>query len=105
MFYSQKIGGIAMSEHLYRAKPTVWRWEDDGTKKYIIYANQQRNLILLNPVASNIYAAIQRESTVEEVANKLMEKYKNTDRTTIIQDVKAFLQHLVEVVDIDVITK
>ena len=64
-----------MSEHLYRAKPTVWRWEDDGTKKYIIYANQQRNLILLNPVASNIYAAIQRESTVEEVANKLMEKY------------------------------
>ena len=94
-----------MSEHLYRAKPTVWRWEDDGTKKYNIYANQQRNLILLNPVASNIYAAIQRESTVEEVANKLMEKYKNTDRTTIIQDVKAFLQHLVEVGDIDVITK
>ena len=34
-----------------------------------------------------------------------MEKYKNTDRTTIIQDVKAFLQHLVEVGDIDVITK
>ena len=60
MFYSQKIGGIAMSEHLYRAKPTVWRWEDDGTKKYIIYANQQRIMIVLNPVAYKFYYAIQR---------------------------------------------
>lgn len=59
-------------------------------------------MILLNPVASNIYAAIQSETTVEEVTDILMEKYKNADRIAIMQDVQVFLQHLVKVGDINI---
>jgi hypothetical protein len=80
-----------------KIQPTRWRWEDDGYRRYILYANTRKELVLLNPSASVIYAHCDGRHSCEDIIGVLAERYPKIPRETLGADFAAFMGHLIDV--------
>ena len=77
-------------------RPTLWRWEDDGERRYIIFVNRHKELVLLNPVASLIFSYCDGTKTLQDIVNLLSLKYKKVPKEVLTVDVKKFTDHMLE---------
>jgi hypothetical protein len=78
-----------------RMKPTKWRWEDDGERRFISFVSRKRmGIQLLNPVASMIYANCDGKHTEEEVVEMLQGKFPKVPVERLQSDVNQFVSFL-----------
>ena len=78
-----------------RMKPTRWRWEDDGERRFISFVSRKRmGIQLLNPVASLIYASCDGTRTEQEVVEMLQEKFPKVPVERLQCDVNQFVRFL-----------
>lgn len=53
-------------------------------------------LDILNPVATDIFIKCDGKHTIGEIANQMMEEYKGVTRSTLLDDIYAFIQHMID---------
>ena len=87
---------IDISKVYLRVKPTMWRWEDDGERQYIIFVNRRKELVLLNPVASLIFASCNTKTKLEDILKTLSEKYPTVSMERLEKDTKEFITHMLK---------
>lgn len=76
--------------------PTMWRWEDDGERRYIIFVNRRKELVLLNPVASLIYSYCDGSKTIPDIVDLLSRKYTKISKEKLKLDIQKFIDHMLE---------
>jgi hypothetical protein len=79
-----------------KRKPTLWRWEDDGDKKRILFITRKHELTLLNPVSAIIYASCDGDTTKDDIVEYLSNRYASVPRQQIEKDVESFLKYLLD---------
>ncbi len=75
-----------------------FRWRLDGENNdYIIYGHPVTGMLdILNPVATDIFIKCDGKHTIGEIANQMMEEYKGVTRSTLLDDIYAFIQHMID---------
>lgn len=75
-----------------------FRWRLDGENNdYIIYQHTVTGMLdILNPVATDIFIKCDGKHTIGEIANQMMEEYKGVTRSTLLDDIYAFIQHMID---------
>lgn len=76
-------------------KRLLWRWEDDGQRKYIsFYFPKTKGIHLMNPVGSLIFFLCNQDNTLNDIVEHLWKKYPLADRSTVAQDVDGYVRDL-----------
>ena len=85
-----------ISKSYLRVKPTMWRWEDDGERQYIVFINRRKELVLFNPVASLIFALCNTRTRLKDILNTLSQKYPTISMERLEKDTKEFITHMLK---------
>lgn len=74
-----------------------FRWRTDGENKdYIIYQHPVTGMLdILNPVAADIFMKCNGSNTIGEIADCMLKEYVGVDRTILLEDIKSFINHMV----------
>ena len=78
-----------------RIKPTLWRWEDDGKRRYTIFVSGRKELVLLNPLGSIIYANCNGTKTLEDIVAIISANFPSISEEKIRRDTEAFIKHMI----------
>lgn len=75
-----------------------FRWRQDGENKdYIIYQHPVTGMLdILNPVAADIFMKCNGTATVGDIADQMLKEYVGVDRAVLLEDIKNFIQHMVD---------